>query len=126
LQPEPTETNTTPVEVPFVRTRYNLALNWDKKSKKYIILLVDYFTKWVESEPTPTVTSNDVILFLLKDFSRHGTQFAADITKAFVDLYGTYIQFVATYHPESNGLTENRNREIGKLLRILSDCNESL
>jgi len=35
-------------------------------------------------------------------------------------LYDVYIKFTVTYHPESNGLTENRNREIGKLLRLLA------
>ena len=33
--------------------------------------------------------------------------------------YDVYVKFTSTYHPESNGLTENRNKEIGKLLRLL-------
>ncbi|OUM69756.1 hypothetical protein PIROE2DRAFT_2175, partial [Piromyces sp. E2] len=33
--------------------------------------------------------------------------------------YDVYIRFITTYHPESNGLIENRNREIRKLLRLL-------
>jgi thiamine phosphate synthase YjbQ (UPF0047 family) len=87
---------------------------------------VDYFTKWVEAEATETVTSKDVINFLIKVFARHGSpqvittdngpQFSSDMTKIFLDLYDVYVKFVTTYHPESNGLTENRNKEIGKLL----------
>ncbi len=43
------------------------------------------------------------------------------MTKIFLDLYDVYIKFTATYHPESNGLVENRNKEIGKLLRMLGE-----
>ena len=34
------------------------------------------------------------------------------------------MKFNSTYHPESNGLTENRNKEIGKLLRLLDSKNK--
>ena len=43
-----------------------------EKGNQYIIVLVDYLTKWVEAEPTGTIDSNDVIFFLTKVFSRHG------------------------------------------------------
>jgi len=46
------------------------------------------------------------------------------MTKIFLDLYDVYIKFVTIYHPESNGLTENRNKEIGKLLRLLGTKNK--
>ena len=49
----------------------------------------------------------------------NGVQFNSDFTKIFLNLYDVYIKFTVIYHPESNGLTENRNREIGKLLRLL-------
>eukprot|EP00833_Pecoramyces_ruminatium_P001282 jgi/Orpsp1_1/1175314/evm.model.c7180000053383.2 len=103
------------------------------KKNKYILVLVDYLTKWVEAEPTKTIESDDVISFLINVFSRHGIpevlitdngpQFYSDKTKAFLDLYGIYVKFVAVYHPESNGMVENRNKEIGKYLRIL--CNNN-
>ena len=91
-------------------------------------ILIDYLTKWVEAEPTKYIESEDVIRFLSKVFSRHGIpelivtdngpQFNSDKTKAFLDLYGVYVHFVATYHPESNGEVENRNKEIGKYPHI--------
>ena len=46
-------------------------------------------------------------------------QFSSDVTKTMVDLYGSWIQFVAPHHPEANGQVENRNREIIKILRHL-------
>ena len=105
-----------------------------RKSNQYIIAIVDYFTKWVEAEPTENITSYDVIKFLINVFARHGVpqvittdngvQFTSDMTKIFLDLYDVYVKFVATYLPESNGLTENRNKEIGKLLRLLAKKNQ--
>jgi len=65
--------------------------------------------------------------FLEEVFSRHGLpeiiitnngrQFIADMTKAFIDLYGSYVRFISPRHPEANGQAENSNREIVKVLR---------
>jgi len=129
--PEPTEDIPTQVEAPFTHLGLDIVgpLKKTTNGNEYIIVIVDYFTKWVEAEPTQDITSHDVIKFLIKVFSRHGVpqtvtadngvQFTSDMTKIFIDLYDVYIKFTSTYHPESNGLTENRNKEIGKLLRLL-------
>ena len=79
---------------------------------------------------TAIFTSRDVVNFLSQIFARFGTlntittdngvQFNSDFTKIFLDLYDVYIKFTVTYHPESNGLTKNRNRETGKLLLLLA------
>ena len=134
--PEPTEDIPTEVEGPFVPMGLDIIgpLIKTRNNNQYIIVLVDYFTKWVEAEATETVTSKDVINFLIKVFARHGSpqvittdngpQFSSDMTKIFLDLYDVYVRFVTTYHPESNGLTENRNKEIGKLLRLLGKKNK--
>jgi len=54
----------------------------------------------------------------------NGPQLDSDFTKIFLDLYGVYIHFVSKYHPPSNGLVENRNREIGKQLRNFAGKND--
>lgn len=104
-----------------------------KRGNRFIIVLVDYCTKWVEAEPTINVESSDVKRFLTNVFSRHGIpevlitdngpQFTSDETKGFLDLYNVYVRFSTTYHPETNGAVENRNKEIGKYLRLLSTEN---
>ena len=133
--PEPTEKFPTEPEGPFTHLGLDIIgpLVKTRRSNQYIIVVVDYFTKWVEAEATENITSLDVIRFLINVFSRHGTpqvitadngvQFTSDMTKIFLDLYDVYIKFTSTYHPESNGLTENRNREIGKYLRLLGTKN---
>ena len=131
--PEPTEDIPTEVEGPFTHLGLDIIGPLEKTShnNQYIIVVVDYFTKWVEAEPTENVTSKDVIKFLINVFARHGVpqvittdngvQFTSDMTKIFLDLYDVYVRFSTTYHPETNGLTENRNKEIGKLLRVLGE-----
>eukprot|EP00833_Pecoramyces_ruminatium_P011787 jgi/Orpsp1_1/1185819/evm.model.c7180000095484.1 len=131
--PEPTEKYATKVEAPFTHWGLDIIgpLNVTQKGNQYIFVIVDYFTKWVEAEPSISITANDVVQFLIKVFARFGTpsvittdngvQFTADYTKIFLDLYDVYIRFIVSYHPESNGLTENRNREINKYLRILAN-----
>jgi len=99
------------------------------RGNKYIIVLVDYLTKWVEAEPLKKSESVDVIKFLKNVFARHGIpeilitdngpQFISDKTKAFLDLHDVYVQYTTTYHPASNGEVENRNREIVKYLKLL-------
>ena len=128
-----TENHATTPESPFRRVGLDIIgpLPETKSKNKYIIVLVDYFTKWVEAEPLITIESNDVIKFLTRVFSRHGIpevlitdngpQFTSDTTKGFLDLYGVYVHYTSTYHPESNGQVENRNREIGKYLRLLGN-----
>jgi len=126
----------TPIEAPFVRMGLDIIgpLKTTTKGNKYIIVCVDYFTLWTEAEAYPSATSQDVINFLVNVFSRHGLpqiintdngpQLDCDFTKIFLDLYGTYIHFVVRYHPPSNGLVENRNREIGKQLRNFAGDND--
>ena len=36
-----------------------------------------------------------------------------------IDLYGSWVHFISPHHPESNGMIENRNREVEKILRLL-------
>ena len=131
--PEPTEDIPTEVEVPFTHLGLDIIGPLEKTSNnnKYILVIVNYFAKWIEAETTENVTSKDVIKFLINAFSRHsvpqtittdnGVQFNSDMTKMFLDLYDVYVRFSTTYRPETNGLTENRNKEIGKLLRLLGN-----
>jgi len=122
--------------LPFSRVGLDLVgpLPKTNNDNRYIIVLVDYLTKWVEAEPLKTTESEDVIKFLKKVFSRHGIpevlvtdngpQFISDKTKAFLDLHDVFVYYITTYHPASNGEVENRNKEICKYLRLLSERTE--
>jgi len=124
--------------LPFTKVGLDIVgpLPRSTKGNLYIIVLVDYLTKWVEAEATDKIESDNVISFLSKVFARHGIpeilvtdngpQFRSDKTKSFLDLYGVYVHFTSTYHPESNGEVENRNKEIGKYLRLLCNNNQEI
>ena len=134
--PKHTEDNITPVEQPFTRVGLDIIgpLPVTKNGNSYIITLVDYFTKWPEAKAVSNIKSEEVIKFLIEVITRHGppeiivtdngSSFISDITKMMIDLYGSWVHFVSPHHPESNGMIENRNREIGKILRLLVE-NES-
>ena len=102
-----------------------------KNRNTYIITLVDYFTKWVEVKAITNMRSEEVIKLLIDVFARqrtpeiiitdNGSSFISEVTKIMIDLYGSWIHYVSPHHPESNGMIENRNREVGKLLRLLVD-----
>lgn len=131
--PKDPENIPTPPEAPFVRVGLDLIgpLDVTRQNNQYIVVLVDYFTKWVEAKPLQRIESKDIIQFLTDVFSRHGIpeilvtdngpQFISKETKGFLDLYNVFIMPATTYHPATNGEVENRNKELGKYLRLLSE-----
>jgi hypothetical protein len=87
---------------------------------KYVVVVVEYFSKWIEAKPLVTITSATVQKFFWQSIVCHfgvpkaitvdnGTQFDAEICKTFCDQIGTKIQFASVRHPESNGLVERAN-----------------
>jgi hypothetical protein len=87
---------------------------------KYVVVAVEYFSKWIESKPLATITSATIQKFFWHnnvcrfDVSKaitvdNGTQFDAETFKAFYDQIGTKIHFASVRHPGSNGLVERAN-----------------
>ena len=93
----------------------------------YILLVVDYVSKWVEAAACPKNDDNTVVGFLQRNIlSRFGTprtiisdgasHFA---NKVFYKLMGRYgIKHITSlaYHLRTNGQAEISNREIKKIL----------
>jgi hypothetical protein len=87
---------------------------------RYVVVAVEYFSKWVEAKPLVTITSVIVQKFFWQNIvCRFGvpkaitvdnrTQFDAEAFKEFYDQIGTKIHFASVRHPESNGLVERAN-----------------
>jgi IS30 family transposase len=87
---------------------------------KYVVVAVEYFSKWIEAKPLATITSATVQKFFWQnivcrfDVSKaitvdNGTQFDAETFKDFWDRIGTKIHFASIRHPESNGIVERAN-----------------
>nr|GEY28055.1 transposon Ty3-I Gag-Pol polyprotein [Tanacetum cinerariifolium] len=81
------------------------------KGNTYILVAVDYFSKWVEAKAPPTNDARVVVKFLKSLFSRFRTpraiisdrngQFARVMTK-----YGVTHRLATTYHPQTSGQVE--------------------
>jgi hypothetical protein len=87
---------------------------------KYVVLAVEYFSKWIEAKPLATITSATIQKFFWQNIIcrfgvpkaitvDNGTQFDAETFKDFCDRIGTKIHFASVRHPESNGLVERAN-----------------
>jgi hypothetical protein len=87
---------------------------------KYVVVAVEYFSKWIEAQPLATITSVTVQkIFWQHIVCRFGvpkaitmdnrTQFDAEAFKEFCEQIGTKIHFASVRHPESNGLVERAN-----------------
>jgi hypothetical protein len=87
---------------------------------RYVVVAVEYFSKWIEVKPLARITSVIVQKFFWQNIvcrfgvpkaitMDNGTQFDAEAFKEFCDQIGTKIHFASVRHPESNGLVERAN-----------------
>ncbi|EOY08364.1 Uncharacterized protein TCM_022724 [Theobroma cacao] len=93
----------------------------------YILLAMDYESKWVEAVTMPTNDAKVMLRFLSKNiFTRFGTpwailsdegsHFCNKYFVAFFAKYGVTHKVVTAYHPETNGKVKVSNQEIKKIL----------
>ncbi|GKC00406.1 reverse transcriptase domain-containing protein [Tanacetum coccineum] len=96
------------------------------RGNKYILVAVDYVSKWVEAQALPTNDARVVVKFLRSLFARFG------VPKALISDRGTHFynfklekalqkydvthKLSMAYHPQSNGWTEFTNRAIKRIL----------
>ena len=87
---------------------------------RYVVVVVEYFSKWIEAKPLATITSVIVQEFFWQNIvcrfgvpkaitMDNGTQFDAETFKELCDQIGMKIHFASVRHPESNGLVETAN-----------------
>ena len=93
----------------------------------YILLAVDYVSKWVEAIPTRTNDHKVVMSFLKENIlsrfgmsraiiSDQGTHFCNKPFQALMLKYGVTHKVSTAYHPQTNGQAELANREIKHIL----------
>ena len=96
-------------------------------SNLYILMAVDYVSKWVEAIPTRTNDARVVAKFLLSHiFTKFGTprplitdggtHFYNKLVYSVMRKYGVRHRTTLAYHPQTNGQAEVSNREIKSIL----------
>ncbi|XP_073022575.1 uncharacterized protein [Primulina eburnea] len=91
--------------------------------RKFLIVAVDYFTKWVEAEALAKISEKEVISFLWKNIvcrfgipraliSDNGTQFSGRKLKEWCEGLSIRQFFTSVGNPQANGQTEVTNRTI--------------
>ena len=94
---------------------------------KYILVGVDYISKWVEAITSPTNDVRTVTKFLRKNiFSRFrtpraiisdgGTHFCNHQFENLLKKYGITHKVATPYHPQTNGKVEISNRALKSIL----------
>ncbi|GJV55252.1 reverse transcriptase domain-containing protein [Tanacetum coccineum] len=93
---------------------------------EYILVIVDYVSKWGEAQALPTNDARVVISFLKKPFchfrmpkaliSDRGTHFCNKIMEKTMKRYGVNHRFFTSYHPQTSGHGEKTNRALQRIL----------
>nr|GEV32639.1 reverse transcriptase domain-containing protein [Tanacetum cinerariifolium] len=96
------------------------------KSKKYILVEVDYLSKWVEAKALPNNDAIVVVKFLKSLFSRfgipraiisdRGTYFSNDQFTRVMIKYGVTHRLTIAYHPQTSGQVKVSNRGLKRIL----------
>ncbi|GJU07403.1 reverse transcriptase domain-containing protein [Tanacetum coccineum] len=93
---------------------------------EYILVAIEYVSKWAEAEALPTNDARVVINFLKKLFFRfcilkalisdRGTHFCNKQMKKVLKRYGFHHRIATTYHLQTSGQVENTNRALKRIL----------
>ncbi|GJW12400.1 reverse transcriptase domain-containing protein [Tanacetum coccineum] len=96
------------------------------RGNKYILVAVDYLSKWVEAKVLPTNDARVVVKILKSLFARfgtpcaiisdRGTYFCNDQFAKVMLKYGVTPRLSTAYHPQTSGHVEVSNRGLKRIL----------
>jgi len=97
------------------------------RGNRYIIMAIDYLTKWVEAKPLQLADALSIAPFIYEDIicrhgipveltSDRGTEFLNELIKTLVKEYKIKHITTTAYHPQANGLVERANQTMKNIL----------
>ena len=95
---------------------------------KFLVVRINYFTKWVEAEPLAKITQQNVKNLVWKNIvcrfrvprvliSNNGRQFDNALFKDFCEHFGIQNHYSSLVHPQANGQAEVANQSLLKIIK---------
>ena len=119
---------------PFLQWRIDIIdpLPLGKSRVKFLLVAVDYFTKWVEAEALATITEARIQNFVWKNIicrfgipltiiSDNGRQFDSQGFRDFCSGLCIKNQYSSPRHPQANGQTEVTNQTLVRIIKTKLD-----
>jgi ribonuclease HI len=122
----------TPITVPWPFAQWGLdimgPLPVGRRQLKFLVVGIDYFTKWVEAEPLATITERNIRGFVWKAIicrfgiprtfiSDNGHQFDNSPFQEFCEELGIHNHYSSPGHLQANGQVEVTNRSLLKMIK---------
>ncbi|GJY58469.1 reverse transcriptase domain-containing protein [Tanacetum coccineum] len=90
---------------------------------KFVIVAINYFTKWIEAKPLVKIIGKKVILFVMDNIicrfglpriivTDNGTQLVNDPFKSWCERFEIHQMNTVVAHPQANDLVERANRSL--------------
>ena len=122
-----------PVHSPFYQIGIDFVgpLPRTQRGKKYILVAMDYLTKWPEAKAVSEATADVTAQFIYEQIicqhgcpqiilSDRGTHFNNNVIRNLMDKFRINHLLSTPYHPQTNGLVERFNRTLCESLSRLS------
>ncbi|GJY31072.1 reverse transcriptase domain-containing protein [Tanacetum coccineum] len=119
---------------PFYKWGIDIAEPFPERPEKvkFLIVAIDYFTKWIEAKPVATITGSQIKKFVWDNIvcrfglpgeiiSDNGKQFQDNPFKDWCEKLCIRQHFASVKHPQTNGLVEKANHSLGEGIKARLD-----
>jgi transposase InsO family protein len=103
-----------------------------ERGNRYIVVAMDYFTRWPEAKPLKSANAETVATFIYEEIicrygapkviqSDQGTHFVNELIRNLTERFKVKHSLSSPYHPQSNGLVERFNRTLCEGIAKVAD-----